>query len=109
MVQPISPTMTAPLAYSGGISSKSAPGFGAQLSATLGQVRATASGLQALASAASSGAPDNMAATAHHHHHHHYHGSHHGQQSVGGSTSSLPWQPGGGTLSAAYAGISRTA
>ncbi|GAA5264317.1 hypothetical protein ACOSOMT5_P0739 [Acidiphilium sp. MT5] len=105
MVQPISPTMTAPLAYSGGISSKSAPGFGAQLSATLGQVQATASGLQALASAASSGAPDNMAATSHHHHH----GLHHGQQSVGGSTSSLPWQPGGGTLSAAYAGISRTA
>jgi hypothetical protein len=104
MVQPISPTMTAPLAYSGGISSKSAPGFGAQLSATLGQVQATASGLQALASGASSGAPDNTAATSHHHH-----GAHHGPQSVGGSTSSLPWQPGGGTLSAAYAGISRTA
>jgi hypothetical protein len=106
MVQPISPTMTAPLAYSGGITPKSAPGFGAQLSATLGQVQATASGLQVLANAAATGTPSGTPSDTRTTHHHHS-GSHHGQQGARASGAAHPWQPGGGTLSAANAGISR--
>ena len=103
MVQPISPTMTAPLAYRGGIAPTSAPGFGAQLSAILGQVQATSSGLQALTNAKSAGAPSFTAAP------HHHHGPHHDPQDAGARAWPQPWQPGGGTLSAANAGISRTA
>lgn len=76
MVQPISPTITAPLANA----------------ATSDVPHDTAS------SSVSGTAPA----------HHHHHGSHHGQQSAEPSKSSLPWQPGGGTLSAAYAGMSRS-
>ncbi|HQT88312.1 MAG TPA: hypothetical protein PK677_07115 [Acidiphilium sp.] len=101
MVQPMSPTMTAPIAYSGGIAPKSAPGFGAQLSAMLGQLQATSSGLQALGSAAAQGAQGTQR--------HHHHGWHHGPSAAGGGASSPAWQSSGGTLSAANAGISLTA
>ena len=93
MVQPISPTITAPLAYQGGITPKSTPGFGAQLSAMLGQVQATQSGLQALGTTLTQ-----SASTAHHHHNHH--------PAAGGHATTAPWQSHGGALSAAHAGLS---
>ncbi len=95
MVQPISPTITAPLAYQGGITPKSKPGFGAELSAMLGQVQATQSGLQALGTTLTHGA--NAA-----HPHHGHHATHRAQ------ATSPPWQSKSAGLSPAHAGLSLT-